>query len=291
MPRETLASWNGVIMPLAAVKVSPLDRAFLFGDAVYEVIALAEGRPWQPDLHLERLAASLRGLAIHHDLRALGRHLAALLSEAHVSDGMVYIQVTRGEGPREHVPKQALRPNELIYAEALGRDSLDALRLEGARAVIAPDQRWGLCHLKTVNLLGNVLAQLGASQEGCFEALQYDRDGFMTEGTRTNLFCVRGKQLVTPPLSQNILPGITRHSILALARQHGISAAEERIPMVNLASHDEVFVCGTLSEIIPIVSVNGQALGLGRPGPITLSLQQLLRNAKTGLGDGGIHRE
>ena len=277
---DALASWNGLIKPLSQLTVSPLDRGYCFGDGVYEVIALLRGQPWLMEDHLVRLGNSLEGLKIVHDSKGVASRIRALLNQSSVQDGMIYLQITRGTGPREHVPKHLLTTNELMYIDTFDEDSYRKSQRDGVLVMITEDLRWGRCDVKSLNLLGNVLAQMKAKDAGCHEALQVTKDHLVTEGTRTNVFFVKDACLITPSTEQNILPGITRKSVMALARQAGVNVREERVPRSLATGCDEAFLTGTLSEILPIVKVDDRLIGGGVPGPVTRKLQEMLGAAK-----------
>ncbi len=269
-----LASFNGVTQPLASVRVSPLDRAYLFGDAVYEVIRVYAGRPFRLERHLDRLRASLAALAIPHDIAVTRERLAALLAVSAVREGSVYLQISRGEAKRTHVPAPGMQPNELMWLEPLPVDFGAAKRAAGVTVALCPDLRWGLCRAKTTNLLGNVVAGLAAQDQGATEALLYDESGRVTEGMHSTFFAVDAGRLVTTPLGANVLPGITREVVLEIARALGIETVERSVARGELPAMQELFFTGTLSEIQPIVAVDGTAVGDGRPGPLARRLQE-----------------
>lgn len=266
------ALWNGSLMPLAAVRVSPLDRAYLFGDAVYEVMRVYGRRPFMMAAHLDRLKASLDALMIVHDVSAVGERIRRLIAQAGVPEAAVYVQVSRGEGKRAHVPPAGMRPNELLWIDPLPQDYGLRKRETGVSVALIEDQRWGYCRVKSVNLLGNVLAGMEAEARGADEALLYDRDGRITEGTHASFFAVEDGALVTTPLSANILPGVTRKLLLPLARRLDIPVKERSMARAELPGMDELFFTGTLSEVLPIVAVDGVPVRNGVPGPVTRRL-------------------
>jgi D-alanine transaminase len=278
-PADPLANLNGTLMQLSQVRISALDRGFLFGDAVYEVLRVYGGRPWLADEHFARLRQSLESLRIVNvDAASIRRRVAETLAKSGVREGMVYIQVTRGAAPRKHAFPKDATPLELIYVQEF-RDPYVALRESGAAAVTYPDIRWRRCDIKSTNLLGNVLAQQAAVEAGAEEALLYLPDGTLTEGSHTNLFGVIGGKLVTRPTSNNILPGITRSLVLKLAASAGVAVEERNLQRDRLAEVPELFISGTTSEVMPIVTVDGQQLGDGRPGPVTRRIQEAYAEA------------
>lgn len=272
------ADWNGTQMPLADVRVSVLDRSFLFGDAIYEVLRVYKGQPFLVDQHFDRLRESLKSVRIETDVPALRTRMQSLLDAAKVKDGVVYIHVSRGEGPRtHHFPCAATRPNELIYVNELREDPYAVYREDGARVIAVPDIRWKRCDIKSVNLLANCLAAQRAVEAGCQEAIFFDEREIITEGAHTSVFGVSDGQMLTAPLADNILPGITRLLVVDLARDCGIPVVEHAIRLAHLDHLDEMFITGTTAEILPVVEVNGRPIVDRRPGPITKRLAAAYR--------------
>ncbi len=265
-------------MPLSEVKVSVLDRSFLFGDAIYEVLRVYRGKPFLLEQHFDRLRESLKGVRIEADVDALRLRMNTLLKAANLLEGVVYIHVSRGEGPRtHHFPYKATRPNELIYVTELRDDPYATYRRDGAKVITTPDIRWKRCDIKSVNLLPNCLAAQAAIDSGCQEAIFYDERETITEGAHTSVFGVGDGQILTAPLADNILPGITRLLVVDLARDCGIAVIEHAIRLAHLEHLDEMFITGTTAEILPVVEVNGRPIGSGRPGPVTTRLAEAYR--------------
>jgi D-alanine transaminase len=271
---KALANVNGTTMPLDEVRISALDRGFLFGDAVYEVLRVYGGRPWLLDEHFQRLRRSLESIRLTGvDVDRLRGRMLDTLAQSGVREGIIYIQVTRGAAPRSHpFPKHAT-PLEFLYAEAK-EDAYVEARQRGACVVSRPDIRWDRCDIKSTNLLANVLAMEDAHEAGCMEALFYLPDGTLTEGTHTNLFGVRDGRLVTAPRNNEILPGITRGFLVGLAQQAGVAVEERKLHRDRLDEVAELFVSGTTSEIMPLVRVDDWRIGDGTPGPVTRRLQE-----------------
>ena len=271
---EPLANLNGVTMPLSEVRVPALDRGFLFGDAVYEVLRVYDGRPWLEEEHLTRLARSLEALRIMGiDLERLRQRMRETIAAGPFREATVYIQITRGSGPRSHAFPDQATPLEFLYVQEFQDPYVEARRL-GADVITHPDQRWERCDIKSTNLLANVLAMQAAKEAGCLEALLYLPDGTVTEGTHTSLFGVLHGTLLTAPKSHEILPGITRELVLRLARKSGVPIEEHVLTRNHLREVAELFLTGTTTELMPIVRVDGQTIGDGRPGPVTRRLQQ-----------------
>lgn len=266
-----LANVNGELLPLSEVRISPLDRGFLFGDAVYEVLRVYAGKPFLADEHFVRLRNSLAAIRLTGvDVERLRRRTEETLAKSGVGEGLIYMQITRGSAPRKHAfPKDAV-PLELLWVQEFS-DPYVEQRRTGIGVITQQDVRWQRCDIKTTNLLGNILAMQAAVEAGCIEALMQQADGSLTEGTHSNLFGVRAGTLITAPTSSNILPGCTRGLILRLAARLGIAAAE--VP-IRLGEVSELFMSGTTAEVLPVVRVDGKAVGAGEVGPVTRRLQQ-----------------
>jgi len=275
----TLANWNGQEMPLDEVRVPVLDRAFLFGDAVYEVIRIYSGRAWKITEHLNRLNSSLAAIGINGvDLDRLRERLTQTLTRSRVLEGLIYIQVSRGVAPRTHHFPERATPNQLIYVQEFA-DPYSDRRSSGIEAITFPDIRWARNEIKATSLLANCLAAQAAVEAGCLEAILIDSSGLVTEGSHTSVFGVRnGKILVSPPAA-NILPGITKRQVIELANLAGIAMAEERLAKDDIEGLDELFLTGTPEEILPIVRVDGCPVGSAQAGPITSKLQATFRQA------------
>ncbi len=279
MSLPPLANLDGRLMPLSEVRISPLDRGFLFGDAVYEVLRLYQGKPWLEQEHLDRLAYSLKAIRIQGvDLAVLRHRMHETIAAGPFLEATVYIQITRGAAPRSHPFPTGVKPLEFLFVQEF-TDPYREARQNGARVVLQPDLRWGRCDIKSTNLLGNVLAMQAAKEAGCLEALLYHADGSLTEGTHTSLFGVADGCLLTAPKSPEILPGITRQLILSLANQVQVPVREEALHRRHLEVIGELFVTGTTSEVMPLVDVDGRRIGNGQPGPVTRKLQQAYSEA------------
>jgi D-alanine transaminase len=271
---EALANLNGDQMPLAEVKIPALDRGFLFGDAVYEVLRVYHGRPWLLDEHFQRLAQSLAAVRIRGvDLDRLRLRMLATIAAGPFLEATVYIQITRGVAPRSHPFPANATPLEFLYVQEF-HDPYREARRTGTGVLIQPDLRWDRCDIKSTNLLGNVLAAQAAKEAGCLEALLALPDGTLTEGTHTSFFGVRHGMVLTAPNSNAILPGITRSLVLRLAARAGLPVREEVLRRADLEQVSELFLTGTTSEVLPVVQVDGRAIADGRPGPVTRRLQE-----------------
>ncbi|QDU64520.1 D-alanine aminotransferase [Planctomycetes bacterium Pan216] len=275
MSSTPLANWNGDEMPLDQVRVSVLDRAFLFGDAVYEAIRVYSGRAWLLGEHLQRLRHSLKEVQIVADVDRLHERLARTLANSDVQEGVIYIQVTRGEAPRRHAfPKEPVTPNELIYIKEVEPSPTAAGEPRpGMRVVTFPDWRWKRCDIKSTNLLANCIAAEHAEVNGCDEAILVHHDGSVSEGSRSSLFAVRAGALLTAPADESILPGITRQLVFRLADRIGLRVIEEAVRHETLTQLDELFLTGTTTEVAGIIDVDGRPIGDGTTGPVTAALQ------------------
>jgi D-alanine transaminase len=271
---------NGSFLPRAEARVSVEDRGFVFGDGVYEVLRIVNGRPFATGFHNQRLERSLDGVRIA--LRGgdspsrfveIGEQL---LKENNLLQGeaTLYIQVTRGSATRLHFFPPAETAPTVYISVASFKPSTD-LAENGASAITHPDLRWGRCDLKTLNLLPNILAVQVAKERGCFEAMLI-RDGVVTEGTRTNFFGVVDGSLRTHPTDNHILPGITRSVLRDLARAVGIELDETPIKASEIPRLSELFLTGTTTDVMPVVKLDDKPVGKGKPGELTRRLQRVL---------------
>lgn len=272
-----IAVVNGAFMPLADAKVSVEDRGFQFGDGVYELIRCYAGQPYKLDEHLRRLERSARAVELP-SLMARDRW-RALITEAVQQSGYpearVYIQVTRGTAPRTHTFPELPQPTTVITVRAI--EPIPAvLREAGVSVILVPDLRWGRCHIKSINLLPNVLAREQAKQRGAWEAL-FVREGTVMEGAGSNVFAVIRGTVVTPPEGPALLSGITREVILDLARAAGLDVAERPLLVEALRGAEEVFLTATSFEVMPVTAADGAPIGSGKPGEVTLALHRQFR--------------
>ncbi len=271
LPRS-LASLNGVTMPLEEVRVPALDRGFLFGDAVYEVLRIYAGKPWLLDEHWRRFAASLEAIRIRGvDLDRVKGRMLDLIRTGGFREAIAYIQITRGVAPRRHPFPAAATPTEFLFVQEFA-DPYVTKRREGVSVVTQPDLRWARCDIKSTNLLGNVLAMQSAAEAGAVEALLVLPDGTLTEATHSSFFLVLDGALVTTPLRSNILPGITRNFIAGLAAGLNVPFREQHLLQDDLARASEVLLSGTTAEVLPVVRVDGQPVADGKVGPVAQKL-------------------
>lgn len=259
------AYFKGEFMPLEAVRVSPLDRGYLLGDGVYEVVPVYAGRLFCIDAHLDRLERSLDAIAIQNPLSrsAWVEMLESLINRNGRGGQSLYFQVTRGEAPRNHAFPQAARP--LVFAMSKPGPKRDAP--EPIDVVTRADNRWSRCDIKAIALLPNVLLRQQAVSAGAGEAILL-RDGRVTEGAASNVFVVADGVLRTPPKSPKILAGITRDVTLELASAAGVRCEENDISEAALRSADEIWVTSSTMEITPVARLDDRALPGGAPGPL-----------------------
>ncbi|MFH1756070.1 MAG: aminotransferase class IV, partial [Candidatus Latescibacterota bacterium] len=269
---------NGHFVAKEDAKISPDDRGFLFADGAYEVIRSYAGELFEPAAHLDRLRRSLNELRI---TGAPDADLPAVIGEvirrnpAHSGDCTVYIQITRGTAARCHsFPDRETSPT--VYISVAPFQSQDEKAAQGAKIILVPDIRWGRCDIKTVALLPNILASQTAKERGADEAV-FVRDGYITEGTHTNFCGIFSQRLVTHPLDNHILDGITRRVVLDLCHDMRIPVEETPIHENDLKNAAELLLMCTTLEVMPVVQVDGRPVADGVAGPVTRALQKAFR--------------
>jgi D-alanine transaminase len=269
-----LANVNGVRMPLSEVLVPALDRGFLFGDAIYEVIVVLGGRPFLLDEHWRRLERSLASIRIEGvDLERLRRRMEETIAAGPFKDGMVYVQITRGAAPRRaHAFPASAAPLELLWVEELVK-AYEEERRAGVGVLLQPDIRWGRCDIKSTNLLANVLAHQAAREAGCAEAVLYLPDGTLTEASHSSFFGVLDGMIRTTPNNPGILPGCTRGLVLSLTAKLRLPVEQRSLHRDDLPRVSELFLTGTTSEVVPVVRIDGKPVADGKAGPVTRKLQ------------------
>lgn len=273
---------NGAYLPLAEAGVSPLDRGFLYGDGVYEVIPVYSRRPFRIDEHLKRLQATLDGIQLANPLAvdAWKNVVLRLIETAPWEDQSIYLQVTRGaDDKRDHAfPPASVPPTVFAFSSPLVTTPA-AVRATGVGAITVPDLRWSRCDLKVVSLLANVLARQQAVEQGCAEALLI-RDGLVKEGAASNVFVVKDGVLLAPPKTHLMLPGITYDVILELAAAHGQPLEIREIGEAELRAADEVWMTSSTKEILAITTLDGVPVGTGQPGPVGEAMWQWYQDFK-----------
>ena len=269
-----LANMNGEITPLSEAKIPALDRGFLFGDAVYEVMWVNQGKMWLEKEHFIRLERSLNLIRIQGvDLVSLAARVYETITAGKFKNAIVYIQITRGAAPRSHAFPKDIKPFEFLFVQEFN-DPYGEMRQKGIHLLSRPDIRWEHCDIKSTNLLANVLAIQDSKEAGCQEVLFYLKDGTITESAHSSLFGVLDGILYTSPSSDLILPGITRNHLLNLIAKEGISIREKSLQMEQLGQISELFITGTTSGVLPVVAVDKKNIGDGKPGPITRRIEK-----------------
>ncbi len=264
---------NGRFLPLEEATVSVEDRGFQFGDGIYEVIRTYRGQPFQLDAHLARLERSAKAidLSLPWNLQQWAAYVRDGIRRSGYAESKVYLQLTRGAAPRDHVFPAGSKPTAVMTVREM--KPLDpVLQASGVSVMTMDDWRWGRCDIKSVNLLPNVMARQKAKQAGAFEAL-FVRNGQVTEGAVSNVMMVKAGRVFTAPEGEKILSGVTRTIVMELARKEGLPVEERLATLEELLHADEVFLTGTTVEVLPVIRVDGQPVGSGKPGSVTLKLQ------------------
>ena len=268
---------DGQFIDRSRAAVSVDDRGFLFGDGVYEVTRARGGRLFEGERHAARLERNLRELGLvlpagttTATLNDVGQRLLRDNGLA-AGEALIYFQVTRGVAPRMHQFPPAGTP-ATVYVSVGAFVPPDAVRARGAACVTYPDIRWARCDMKVVNLLPNVLAKQDAASKGAYEAIFVREDGTVTEGASTNVFAVVDGELRTHPKSNRILPGVTRDVLIEVAAAEGVVVREEPFDVAALRGASEAFLTSTMNDVMPIVALDGQPIGTGRPGALSLRL-------------------
>jgi D-alanine transaminase len=260
---------NGEYLPLSEARVSPLDRAFLFGEGVYELVPVFGGRPFRLRQHLDRLARSLEGIRMapplsHLEWSGLCREL---IERNGGGDQYLYMQVTRGaEFGRNHAWPDGLKPTIFAYASALEAPSPQMLE-RGVSAVTAADTRWARRDIKSTALLANVLLKKLAVDAGAFETIMIER-GELTEGSSTTVHVIAGGVIRTPPNGPRILPGTTRDVVHEVAMRLGIGSQNVQVSESELRAAEEIWLAFSTRGILPVTTLDGKPVGTGRPGPL-----------------------
>lgn len=269
---------NGNLVPAEQAVIPALDRGFLFGDGVYEVIAVIDGLLLEFERHAARLARSLSEVGIRNPLPrdALLERCRELVRRNGLREGSVYVQVTRGaDVKRDFAFPADVEPTVMMYVSEKSL-RVNPLVESGVRVASVPDMRWQRRDIKSVSLIAQVLAKQAAQTSGAFEALMVDADGVVTEGASSSALLVdeRGR-IVVRPLSREILPGCTRAAVLALAARRGVVVEERKFTLDECRRASELVLTSALHFVLPVVELDGQPVGTGRPGPVCHELRQL----------------
>lgn len=271
---------NGDFLPEEDACVSVLDRGFIFGDGIYEVIPAYGRRPFRFEEHLQRLQNSLDGIRIGNPHSAVEwQYLIQKVIDANVGeDQSVYLQITRGAAKRDHAFPSEVKPTVLIMSNPLTTPSAETLQT-GVAAITTEDIRWIYCHIKAICLLPNVLLRQQAIEADSAEAILI-RDGLATEGAASNLFIVHDGIIRTPPKGPLLLPGITRDLVLELAAENNIPHEEANILEGDLSRAEEIWLTSSTKEILPVTQLDGKSVGNGLPGPLWEKMYGLYQEYK-----------
>jgi D-alanine transaminase len=273
---------NGQYLPLEDAKISVLDRGFLFGDGVYEVIPCYSGKLFRLDEHVARLNNSLNAirLPLNIGVSEWQAIFTPLLDTQSAKDQYIYLQITRGFAPkRDHAFPEQVVPT--VFAMCSDIQPF-AGKHGGVKAITLEDTRWALCHIKAITLLANILLRQQALDQSCAEAILV-KNGYVIEGAASNLFVVIDNELITPPISNEILPGITRNLILELAKNNAIPYREDIIALEALQSAQEIWLASSTREIVSVTELDGAKIGDGKPGPLWVRMDHIFQTYKSAL--------
>ncbi|BDQ03373.1 D-amino acid aminotransferase [Ignavibacterium sp.] len=270
-----IAYYNGDYLPVENISISPFDRGFLFSDGVYEALRTYNKKLFMLQKHIDRLKYSLEQTGINFsEFDKLEEIIFTCAQKNKISqDFSVYIQITRGVSfPRTHHYHHQIKPNLFVYTTELKNRERELN--EGVSVILERDIRWNRCDIKSISLLPNVMANQNAFIKGCYDAVFY-RDTFITEGSHTNFFAIKDGKVITAPLSNFILNGVTRNIVFRICNENNIPIEEEYILLTDIFNYDEFFLSGTTTEITPVVKIDDNIIGDGLPGKFTRKIQKL----------------
>ena len=268
---------NGKYLPLSKAKISVTDRGFQFSDGVYEVIASYDGTLIDIDLHLKRLKKSLKeiDIKINLSIKEILKISKEIQSKDNLKTGIIYIQVTRGnQNPRDHKYTNNLKPNIIIYSIQKDLKANDQLSKKGVPAITYPDIRWLRADIKSISLLGNVMAVNKAKDMKCHEAILIDQNSNVTEGNSSSIWIIKGNKCITHPLTNKILNGVTRKKLISIIKKNNLIFEEKIFKKELLFKANEVFMTNATNFIMPIIKVDKIKIGKGLPGVISLLLRK-----------------
>ena len=265
---EQVVYLNGAFVPLSEARIPVLDRGFIFGDGIYEVVPVYDGRPFRLTQHLKRLERNLAAIGIDNPFDEAGwRALITDLVGRHSwSNQFVYMQITRGVARRDHAFPKGIQPTVFAMTSEFVAPAA-ALREQGLAVITSDDERWLHCDIKSVSLLGNVLAKQAAVDAGAAECIMF-RDGILTEGSSSNIWVVRNGRVLGAPVNHLVLEGIRVGLLAELCARCGLDYELRRVPREEVLQADELMLTSATREILPITRVDGVAVGNGQPGPV-----------------------
>jgi D-alanine transaminase len=269
-----IAYLNGEFLPLEKAQVSVLDRGFIFGDGVYEVIPVYSRRPFRLPEHLRRLQHSLDAIRLGNPMpdTEWTRLIHDLVGRHGIEDQSIYLQVTRGVAKRDHAFPKESKPTVFMMSGPLVTPSKDLVD-NGVPCITAIDYRWLKCDVKSISLLGNCLLRQSAADAGAVEVVLF-RDGYLTEASASNVFVVRDGRLLAPPKNHLILPGITYDVVLELAAAVGIPIELREVSEQEVRGADEIWVSSSTKEVLAVTTLDGRTVGSGRPGEVFKAVHQ-----------------
>jgi D-alanine transaminase len=272
---------NGRFLPLEDAKISVLDRGFIYGDGVYELIPVYQRQPYRLRQHLARLQRSLDGIRLvnPHTDAEWESIIHELVARTPFEDQGLYFQVTRGVAKRDHSFPSGVPATVFMMSNPLSLPSAEQVE-RGVAVVTAIDERWLHCDLKTISLLGNVLARQRATDAGAAEAVLF-RNGFLTEASASNVFIVRDAVILAPPKDNQILPGITYDAAFELARGGGLAVEVRPISREEALAADEMWLSSSTKEVLAVTTVDGKSFAGGSPGPVFRKLYELFQASKS----------
>ncbi|MET3435118.1 D-alanine transaminase [Herbaspirillum seropedicae] len=280
---EAIVYLNGELTPLSEARVPVLDRGFIFGDGIYEVIPMYGRKAFRGKQHLARLFRSLAGIGIPnpHDEAGWMDLIDQVVQANGLQDQMIYLQVTRGVAKRAHAFPKEVVPTVLIMTNPMALPSAAMLE-NGVACVTMEDRRWLNCQIKSTSLLGNVLAAQFAAENEVTEAIQF-RDGFLSEASASNVWVVKDGKISAPPKDNLILEGIRYGLMEELCAEQGIALESRRITREEVLAADELMISSASKEVLPVVTLDGQPVGSGRPGPVFARVYAAYQAAKARL--------
>ena len=271
---------NGEFMPLEDARIPVLDRGFIFGDGVYEVIPVYSRHPFRLDEHLARFERSHQAIRLVNPLSNAEwtRLVSDLIARNAGEDQSVYLQVTRGVARRDHAFPADARPTVFGMSSPLSTPAPEVVE-NGVTAITTVDFRWLKCDVKSTSLLGNCLLRQSAADAGAVEVVMF-RDGFLTEGSSSNVFVVKAGVILAPPKNNLVLPGITYDVVIELAQTHGLPLEVRQVAEAEVRAAEEIWVTSSTKEVLAVTTLDGKPVGTGKPGAVFRRMHQLYQDFK-----------